>query len=443
MGILNHPIFIGVIIACLALEYVVSRRLRLANFSAYEATSNLVFIGIDKILVLLMGAEGGILALSLWQYRLFDIEMNSWVKYVILFLVTELAYYCVHWYNHHVNIGWATHSMHHSPTKYNLTVSYRLGITRMFSLGWVLFLPLVIIGFHPKDVAIMAGVILLYQFFLHTELIPRLGFLDLIFATPSNHRVHHSSDPRFYNKNLGGITTLFDHLFGTYQAETETMTYGNNTLMAQRNILHEIFQHWSLIFKALPGAKGLGAKLKIIFGPPRLLSEKPPVVIWFTGLSGAGKSTLARGLADQLRSQGYKVEELDGDSIRQIFPQTGFTKEERDLHIQRVGYLASRLERHGVTVIASLISPYEDSRQFVRKLCKNFIEVHLSTPLGVCAARDPKGLYKKVREGAIKNFTGVDDPYEAPQNPDLRLDTSHLDIESCLDRIMSVVKDRG
>jgi adenylylsulfate kinase len=154
-----------------------------------------------------------------------------------------------------------------------------------------------------------------------------------------------------------------------------------------------------------------------------------PAVLWFTGLSGSGKSTIAKEILAQLERRGYEVEHLDGDTIRDLFPQTGFTRAERDAHVRRVGYLASRLEKHGTFVIASLISPYEESRRFVRGLCDNFIEIHVATPLDECERRDPKGLYAKVRSGDITSFTGIDDPYEAPENPDVTIDTRGLSIE--------------
>jgi len=154
-----------------------------------------------------------------------------------------------------------------------------------------------------------------------------------------------------------------------------------------------------------------------------------PAVVWFTGLSGSGKSTIASRVFEQLQGRGEEVEHLDGDTIRDIFPHTGFTKAERDAHIRRVGYVASRLERHGVFVVTSLISPYEESRQFVRGLCGNFVEVYVATPLEECERRDPKGLYVKARRGEITNFTGIDDPYEAPVDPDLTIDTREVSVE--------------
>ena len=165
------------------------------------------------------------------------------------------------------------------------------------------------------------------------------------------------------------------------------------------------------------------------------MSEKTRV-IWFTGLSGAGKTTLAEKLAAYLKEKGVKCELLDGDTVRNIFPQTGFSKKERDEHVKRMGFLASMLERNGITVIASFISPYRESRDFVRKMCRNFVEVYISTSLEVCEKRDVKGLYKKARRGEIKSFTGIDDPYEAPLHPEITINTAGETVEESLERLL-------
>ena len=167
--------------------------------------------------------------------------------------------------------------------------------------------------------------------------------------------------------------------------------------------------------------------------------EITPKVLWFTGLSGAGKSTLAEAVYKELKKRGYKTEHLDGDNVRHIFPKTGFSKEERDRHVRRVGFLASKLESNGVFVTASFISPYRESRQFVRELCRNFVEIHVATPLEVCEQRDVKGLYAKARAGEITNFTGIDDPYEAPENPEITVDTSKESLERSVQRIVNIV----
>jgi adenylylsulfate kinase len=145
-------------------------------------------------------------------------------------------------------------------------------------------------------------------------------------------------------------------------------------------------------------------------------------VVWLTGLPGSGKSTIAARLAAALAERGVPHELLDGDEIRAVFPQTGFSREERDAHVRRVGFIASKLEKHGVVAIVSLVSPYAASREAVRRMCRRFVEVHVATPLAECERRDPKGLYAKARRGEIVAFTGVSDPYEPPGRPEIAID---------------------
>jgi adenylylsulfate kinase len=170
--------------------------------------------------------------------------------------------------------------------------------------------------------------------------------------------------------------------------------------------------------------------------------EVAPAVVWLTGLSGAGKSTLASWLIDALRTRGFRVEGLDGDAVRAIFPQTGFTRAEREEHLRRVGYLAGKLEQNGVFVVASFVSPYEASRQFVRGLCRNFVEVYVSTPLAECERRDTKGLYARARRGELQHFTGIDDPFEAPSHPELTVDTSALSVAEAGGRILEYLEHK-
>jgi adenylylsulfate kinase len=166
-----------------------------------------------------------------------------------------------------------------------------------------------------------------------------------------------------------------------------------------------------------------------------------PAVIWFTGFSGSGKSTIAAEVVKALQRRKAQVEHLDGDTIRDIFPTTGFAREERNAHVKRVGYLASRLENHGVNVVASLISPYAESRDFVRELCDNFVEVFVATPIEECERRDPKGLYAKVRRGEIRNFTGIDDPYEPPRNPEIVIDTTQMSTQEATARVLEYLQN--
>jgi adenylyl-sulfate kinase len=160
------------------------------------------------------------------------------------------------------------------------------------------------------------------------------------------------------------------------------------------------------------------------------------MVLWLTGLSGAGKTTIARALEQRLGELGVERELLDGDAIRHALP-SGFSPAERDQHVRRVGFLASRLEAHGVTVICALISPYADARAWVRAQCRTFVEIHVSTALTECERRDPKGLYAAARRGAIAGFTGIDAPYEVPRAAEVQIDTTTVSVAEAVDRILS------
>lgn len=168
------------------------------------------------------------------------------------------------------------------------------------------------------------------------------------------------------------------------------------------------------------------------------------VTIWFTGLSGAGKTTLNQAVEQILRSQGYRVEVLDGDIVRQNLTKgLGYSKEDRDENIRRIGFVAHLLTRNGVIVLVSAISPYAEIRQEIRQRIGDFVEVYVNAPLEVCEQRDVKGLYKKARAGLIKQFTGIDDPYEAPPNPDIECHTDKETIEDSVSKILARLEGLG
>lgn len=176
-----------------------------------------------------------------------------------------------------------------------------------------------------------------------------------------------------------------------------------------------------------------------------LLKDQPPgVTVWFTGLSGAGKTTISRAVGNRLKSYGQKLEILDGDVVRlNLCKGLGFSKEDRDENIRRVGFVAGLLTRHQVTVLVSAISPYREIRQEVRERIGNFVEVYVNAPLQVCEQRDVKGLYKKARAGEIKNFTGIDDPYEPPLNPEVECRTDLETIEESVSKVFAKLQELG
>jgi adenylyl-sulfate kinase len=177
--------------------------------------------------------------------------------------------------------------------------------------------------------------------------------------------------------------------------------------------------------------------------PERIRVGQQGFVVWFTGLSGAGKSTLAEQLAPVLRERGVPVEILDGDEVRtNLSKGLGFSKEDRDTNILRIGYVAKLLARNGVCVITAAISPYADIRKQVRDSVDNFVEVHVDCSIDELSRRDVKGLYAKALRGEIANFTGVSDPYEAPEHPEVRVNSEHQDEAESLNAILSYLEER-
>ena len=169
--------------------------------------------------------------------------------------------------------------------------------------------------------------------------------------------------------------------------------------------------------------------------------------LWFTGLSGSGKTTIAHLVGPELDARGLVVEYLDGDTVRtHLSKGLGFTKEDRDTHIERVGWVASRLTRQGGVVIAAAISPYEETRQKARTLVDDvgtFVEVYVKASVDACARRDVKGLYEKAFKGEITEFTGVSDPYEEPSSPELVLDTELLEPEESAAAVVAKLEELG
>jgi adenylylsulfate kinase len=167
--------------------------------------------------------------------------------------------------------------------------------------------------------------------------------------------------------------------------------------------------------------------------------------LWFTGLSGAGKTTIAHLVGPELDRRGHVVEYLDGDTVRMHLSKgLGFSKEDRDTNIERIGWVASRLTRQGGAVLASAISPYEETRRKARAMVEEwgtFVEVHVDASVEECARRDVKGLYEKAFAGEIKGFTGVDDPYEAPADPELRVDTEQHSPEELARQILAKLEE--
>jgi len=167
------------------------------------------------------------------------------------------------------------------------------------------------------------------------------------------------------------------------------------------------------------------------------------VVVWFTGLTCSGKTTIAKEVKKILEEKGIDVELLDGDTVRDYIKNKDFSKEGRNKHLRYIALMAKLLAQRGVVVLCSFVSPYRENRDFARSICNNFIEVYVNTPLEICMKRDVKGMYKKALAGEIKGFTGVDDPYEEPENPELVIETQNESVAESAAKVIAKLKELG
>jgi len=254
----------------MALEYAAARLLRHDSHDWRESAASL---GVAAGQNLLRAAQAGLLALPLeiaWRHRLFDIPGGGWLGWLGVFLGVELLYYWQHRASHRIRWFWATHSVHHSSTRMNLTAAIRLGWTGGFSGHGLFMLPLALLGFHPLMILAALGLNLLYQFFIHTELAPRLGPLEWVLNTPAHHRVHHASNPACLDRNFGGVLIVFDRLFGTFAEAPrgEALHYGLAGRAASLNPLRIALGEWLAMGRDAWRARGWRARWRALFGTP-------------------------------------------------------------------------------------------------------------------------------------------------------------------------------
>ncbi len=266
------PLFFATVIGLMVLEFVASRLARIDSHDLNETVASFVVAIGNKIVRTL---EAGIVAvpfLLAHSYRFIDIDMASPLAWVALFLLVEFVYYWHHRASHTVRWFWATHSVHHSPTRFNLTAGIRLGWTGAVSGHFLFYVPIALIGFHPLAIATVLGANLAYQFFIHSELVPRLGPLEWVLNTPTHHKVHHASNETCLDKNYGGTLIVFDRLFGTFATppECEPLRYGLVGRSPSNNPVKIVFSEWTSMIRDLRNAKsGWDEWLPIVFGPPR------------------------------------------------------------------------------------------------------------------------------------------------------------------------------
>lgn len=247
-----------------------------ARFSAgrrYDVGASLASIGVAIGQFVLKPLTGVIVA-AVYAAAYFAtplrLPVDDWRVWVAGFFAVEFAYYWFHRWSHTVNWLWATHAVHHSANELTLPAAIRLGWTGAISGGWLVFLPLILIGFPPQLVALLLGLNLFYQFGLHTEAIGRLGPLEWVLNTPSHHRAHHASDDAHLDTNFGGVLIIFDRMFGTFVAEPEGrgLTYGLTDPLRSNNPFVIALRQWAVLGRAFAAARGWRERLVVLFGRP-------------------------------------------------------------------------------------------------------------------------------------------------------------------------------
>lgn len=205
-----------------------------------------------------------------WSLRVATVPLDTWWGVALLFVGVELCYYWAHRAMHMVRWMWASHAVHHSPNAIHLASAYRLGVTDVVSGGWLFYVPLYLIGFHPLAVMAMLGINLFYQFWLHTDLVGKLGPLEWVLNTPSHHRVHHASNATYLDRNFGGVVIVWDRLFGTFAEEHEAIAikYGLVHPIDTSNPLKLAFFEWMAMARDALGARSWRERLHHLFGRP-------------------------------------------------------------------------------------------------------------------------------------------------------------------------------
>jgi sterol desaturase/sphingolipid hydroxylase (fatty acid hydroxylase superfamily) len=260
------PVFmLAIVIEALYYRFILSR-----PYSWTVTGSNLV-VAVGRLVT--DAATKGLVVLvylAAYEVRLFDIPMKLWESWVALFFGVEIAYYWLHRYSHEVRWMWAQHSVHHSAQQITLSTAYRLGWTQFIAGPWIFLIPLCWLGFDPRAVMLMYAASLLWQFWLHTDTVGKLGWLELIFNTPSNHRVHHAIEPEYLDRNYGGVLIIWDKLWGTYAEERDAspITYGLVHQIHTNNPVKIAFAEWLELMNDVRRARNWRDAMGYMFRAP-------------------------------------------------------------------------------------------------------------------------------------------------------------------------------
>ncbi len=267
-------------------EILVLRTAKAAHLKGYDWRDSAVSITLGvfslvaRALTIVLVAA---VSFAIYDYRLFELSPMLWWTWPLLWLAEDFTFYWYHRASHRTRFMWADHVNHHSSQHYNLSTALRQPVFEML-WTWVLWLPLVLIGFHPIAVALVSGLNLLYQFWIHTESVQRCGVFERFMNTPSHHRAHHGSNPEYIDKNYGGWLIVWDKWFGTFAPETVPVRYGLVHNISTYNPFKVITHEWAFMLRQAWQAKGLKRKLGWVFGPPEYVGGEQQTAVPKPGL---------------------------------------------------------------------------------------------------------------------------------------------------------------
>jgi sterol desaturase/sphingolipid hydroxylase (fatty acid hydroxylase superfamily) len=265
----RSPAWLAVVLGLVLVEVV----WRVRSGRGYDRRNALTTLGLaagNIPAAILNGLVIGAVFAAAWKIAPIHLPMNDWKTWVAGFIAVEFAYYWFHRASHRVRWLWATHAVHHSPEEMTLLSSLRLGWTNLLSAGWVLYMPLVFVGFDPRLIVLLLALDLRYQFFLHTEAKLSFGPLERLLNTPSHHRAHHGRNEIYLDCNYGGVIIIFDRMFGTFRAERaeEPAEFGLKGRVPEPNPVRLAFREWRALFQDLTKAQGLRHAVRIALSPP-------------------------------------------------------------------------------------------------------------------------------------------------------------------------------
>jgi sterol desaturase/sphingolipid hydroxylase (fatty acid hydroxylase superfamily) len=276
-SLINQNTIIGGILFFILAELIIGIILRKQKHDWKEAASSIgVALGYVMVEIVGLGVAKFILFSWIWKHHLFNINMNSPVNFLILILVADLCYYWSHRISHNCKWFWLSHLVHHSSNQLTMLTSYRIGWTHFISGQGIFWTPLILIGFPPIYVVMAVTISLVYQFWLHTELIPNLKYIELVINTPAIHKVHHSSRAEDLNSNFAGMFSFYDVIFGTFRRNELNFqyTYGIGDKWKSYNPIKIALYQWFLFFKNFPMMSSFRTKIRYTFGPPKNRNTK-------------------------------------------------------------------------------------------------------------------------------------------------------------------------